>query len=249
MGVAVFGDATGVIFDTESYIDVVDDLKTGYEQSLSRKYYRNLELTLGFVQIARQLTHGIHTKDDVEIFTWEDFRKIWNGSSLEGVLDDAFSFSQATSPKENLKENLEVYLPIANYLAQKYYFSSDREKPFVAGILGSYFPEAYYTKSSLAHVCYSDDRYGQLFLSLIQKELKDKETISSKRIAEIKSSEDFIKLTPFVYLVSSIENMGYFFHKLDKGSDFYSSLKNSLTRPMKIHIKSMFMMCSKFLQN
>jgi hypothetical protein len=61
LGLVLYGKPTGVAFDTESYIDVTDDLnKQSYEARIQKPLYKNLAITLAFTQVARQLQHGIN---------------------------------------------------------------------------------------------------------------------------------------------------------------------------------------------
>ena len=229
LGLAMFGRPTGYNFDTESYIDVTTDLKKSeYEERIKNSNYQNLAFTLAFAQIVRQLHHEIKLSGS-KIYSYDDFKKSLEDSSLRSLLEDAYKFSGKTEPDDDQTENIKKYLPIINHLAQKIASTSTPEEiSKLKGILGAYFPESYYTREALAHVCYSDDRYSQVLLQMIDTHLKDVKNnnkISAENIDEFKQKT----ITPnkFIYAVSALENLGYFFHKLDGKSTPYEALKNA----------------------
>jgi hypothetical protein len=147
------------------------------------------------------------------------------------MLRDAHGFSEITFPAPDPAENIRKYLPIINYLAVKSATLPDElERAKIKGILATYFPESYFARESLAHVCYSDDRYSQLLLKLITSywhtHTKEKaDGIPPDVIENLKRQT----ITPnsFIYSVSALENLGYFFHKLDKEKRPYEALKNA----------------------
>lgn len=228
LGIAVFGQPLGVVFDTESYIDVTDDLqKAGYEQRIQSPTYQNLGFTLAFAQLARQLHHPISV-GRASVYDSNDFSKQFASSNFMPLLEDASRFSDLTYPESDPKENIRKYLPIINYLATVINASSDViYKAKLKGILGTYFPEAYYTREALAHVCYSDDEFSQLMMTLIAEYWKQRDAgeIPPEKINEFKSKT----ITPndFVFAVSALENLGYFFHRLDGEPTPYDALKNA----------------------
>ncbi len=226
LGIAMYNAPTGHNFDTESYIDVTVDLKKDeYEKRIKDPGYQNLAFTLALTQIARQLHHEIEIKN-TKIYSYDDFSGALRDSALIPLLTDAKKVASETAPKVDQKENIKEYLPIINHLAEKIAATSDHAKVSkLKGILGAYFPEAYYTREALAHVCYSDDRYSQVLLQMITDHLKNNNKISPENIDDFKQKT----ITPnkFIYAVSALENLGYFFHKLDKKETPYEALKNA----------------------
>jgi hypothetical protein len=234
LGLVLYGKPTGVAFDTESYIDVTDDLtKQSYEARIQKPLYKNLAITLAFTQVARQLHHGINLYNGKShsLYTYNDFETQFAESKFIDILRDAHGFSEITFPAPDPAENIRKYLPIINYLAVKSATLPDElERAKIKGILATYFPESYFARESLAHVCYSDDRYSQLLLKLITSywhtHTKEKSGgIPPDVIENLKGQT--ITPNPFIYSVSALENLGYFFHKLDKEKRPYEALKNA----------------------
>ncbi len=236
-GIAMYNQATGVNFDTESYIDVTADLdKQKYMRRIASPVYKNLSFTLALVQIVRQLEHGIYIQvaknstptEEKKVFDLEMLTKAWKNSLANRLLTDAKAAEHTTRVDGTAKEKIKKYLPIINHLARKagkLEETDDLAASKIKGILGTYFPEAYYTREALAHVCYSDDRYSQLLLSKASEYLKKSETIKEEEVDEFKASA----ITPdyFIYLVSALENFGYFLHKINGDKSAYESLKES----------------------
>lgn len=237
LGIAMYDQATGVNFDTESYIDVTADLdKAKYMERIRNPVYKNLGFTLALLQIVRQLEHGIYIQtekdsphtEEKKVFDLVMLNKSWEKSSAKTLLVDATAAEATTRVDGTAKQKIEKYLPIINHLARKageLEETDDLAASKIKGILGTYFPEAYYTREALAHVCYSDDRYSQLLLSKASDMLKKGDTITEEDAAAFKASA----ITPdyFIYLVSALENFGYFLHKVNGDKSAYESLKES----------------------
>ncbi len=121
LGVALYMKPTGVVFDTESYIDVTGDLKKEpYLERTKGSDYQNLAFTLGFVQIVRQLSHDIRIGEGSSqvTYTYADFANIWK-DPFGSMLTDAKAFECVTKPNSDAKENIREYLPIINHLAKR----------------------------------------------------------------------------------------------------------------------------------
>lgn len=237
LGIAMYNEATGVNFDTESYIDVTADLdKEKYTRRIVNPVYKNLGFTLALLQVVRQLEHGIYIQtakdaphtEEKKVFDLAMLNKAWDKSAAKTLLVDATATEETTRVTGTAKEKIKKYLPIINHLARRaggLEESSDLEASKIKGILGTYFPEAYYSREALAHVCYSDDRYSQLLLSKASDMLKKGDTITEEDAVAFKASA----ITPdyFIYLVSALENFGYFLHKVNGDKTAYESLKES----------------------
>lgn len=235
LNLSLYGQPTNFSFDTESYIDVTDDLAHGYLERIKSPLYQSLAITLAFTQIARQLSHGISMrtqKGESLVYTFDEFQQAFAQSSFAPLLEDGNAFAHTTAPRANSRDNIAAYLPIINSLATEIAkMPDDLQRAKLKGMLGTYFPESYFARESLAHVCYSDDSYSQLLLTLINQYRKnngpqgDKEDIPPSVIEEFKKQT----ITPnaFIYTVSALENLGYFFHKLDHQERAFEAFKNA----------------------
>ena len=225
--VAIYGKTAGEAFDTECYVDVVYNLRGDYRKLIQNKTYQNLAFTLSQVQVFRQLEHPISFQGN-PIFSWKNYIALWSNASFQHIVLDARRFNEYVKPREGALKNLGHYLPIAYQLAQAFHETHKAiAKAIIAGIQGTYFPEGYYTNEALKHVCYSDDRYSQLLLTLIRKELETRESLSIEDIEALIEKENLDGITPFVYAVSAGENLGYFLHKLHDAEDALSGLINA----------------------
>jgi hypothetical protein len=225
--IALYGKTSGETFDTESYIDVTKDLGEKYKKLIKDKDYQNLAFTLSQVQVFRQLEHPI-VFQDAPIFSWKNYMGLWKNTPFLTIVSDAQRFNEYGKPLDGALKNLGHSLPLVYRLSQAFYeVETPLKKAIVAGIQGTYFPEGYFTNESLKHVCYSDDRYSQLLLRLIQKKLETKDSLTPEDIDALIQNESLEGITPFVYAVSAGENIGYFLHKINDAQDVFGALVNA----------------------
>ena len=227
LGVALYGKTTGETFDTESYVDVTKGLGEEYKELIQDKAYQDLAFTLSQVQVFRQLEHPILFKDK-PIFSWKNYIDLWKNTPFLKIVSDAQRFNEYGKPLESSLENLGHYLPIAHHLSEAFYEAkTPLEQAIITSIQGTYFPEAYFTKESLKHVCYSDDRYSQFLLAHIRNKLETKDTLTTEDVNAFIQKEKLGGVTPFVYAVSAGENIGYFLHKINETKDAFGALVDS----------------------
>jgi hypothetical protein len=221
----LFDQGSGVLFDTETYIDPIPFMRKHYQNIRSNRHYQNAAITLSQIQLARQLKHGLRL--GAESFTMKDYLQHWPKMLLP-LLKDAMLFEGLTHPLEdeihNLARNVKILATLSKRLDRNE--EGAYENFLILGIMKTFFPESYYTNEALVDVCYGQTKYSQLFRRHVEEKLKDPH--STGQLTDLTEIyQELIVLDEFIFLVSALENLAYFFHKIDNQKSAEEALANA----------------------
>jgi hypothetical protein len=199
LSISEFGDSSGNLLDTESYIDTTADLNKRSENTDLSEQQINLGFLFSQIQVARQL-EGFNSqlkdpkkkgsKSDTGIkvdgqlvmnstnymnkISKKQLSRVDDSVGFNEIFEEAKNFEENNHPLKDSLQNIGQYIPIINKLSIMFAQEQNSLRQEVIGrTIETFLPEGYFTQQSIVDICYGTAPHSQGFKSNL-KEVKKK---------------------------------------------------------------------------